>query len=348
MTRPLFRWRIVLAVAKTTFREFWRSPEAVFWTYGFPLLMAVVLGFAFQPKPPEPVAVAIVAGPGADALAAVIAGNPRFLVERLDAEAADRALARGRVALLLRGSLAEPILRADPTRPEAELARLLVERTLREARDGRGPPLASEVEDRPGSRYIDFLIPGLIGLNLLGAGMWGVGFNLVQLRIQNLLRRLFVTPMRPGEFLLGYMAGRFVLVLPESAAIVLFGAVLWGVPFRGSIAAFSLLVIVGGLVCSGLGCLLATRARTIEGIAGLMNAFQLPMWLLGGVFFSTDRMTGIVRWAADALPLTHLNRALRDVMLEAGGFYEVLWPLAGLTGFAVLCFVLALRLFRWT
>ena len=347
MTRPFCRWRIVLAVARTTFREFWRSPEAVFWTYGFPLLMAVVLGFAFQPKPPEPVVLAVVAGPGAEQLAAVLGGNPRFVVERLDAGQAHRALARGRIALLLRGSLAEPTLRADPTRPEAELARLLVERTLRDARDGASAPVASEVEDRPGSRYIDFLIPGLIGLNLLGAGMWGVGFNLVQLRIQNLLRRLFATPMRPREFLLGYMLGRFVLVLPEATAIALFGAVLWGVPFRGSIAAASLLVIVGGLAFSGLGCLLAVRARTIEGIAGLMNAFQLPMWLLGGVFFSTDRMTGVMRWAADCMPLTHLNRALRDVMLEPGGLADVLGPLAGLSAFALSCFVLALRWFRW-
>ena len=347
MTKSFCRWRIVLAVTKITFREFWRSPEAVFWTYGFPLLMAVVLGFAFQPKPPEPVVLAVVAGPGADELAGVLSRSERFVVERLPAAEADRALARGRITLLLRGSLTEPTLRADPTRPEAELARLLVERTLRDARDGPGAPVDTEVEDRPGSRYIDFLIPGLIGLNLLGAGMWGIGFNLVLLRIQNLLRRLFATPMRPREFLLGYMLGRFVLVIPEAAAIALFGAVLWGVPFRGSLLAACLLVIVGGLAFSGLGCLLATRARTIEGIAGLMNAFQLPMWLLGGVFFSTDHLTGIVRWAADCMPLTHLNRALRDVMLEPGGLYEVLWPLGGLSAFSLLCFVLALRWFRW-
>ncbi|HEX5052014.1 MAG TPA: ABC transporter permease [Planctomycetota bacterium] len=342
------RLRIVLAVAKTTFREFWRSPEAVFWTYGFPILMAVVLGFAFRPRELPPVPVAVVAGEQAESTAAMLRRHGRFDVEVLGASEADRALARGRVALLLKSRDGEPVLRADPTRPEAEVARLLVERALRDERDGPGVPIASEVEDRPGARYIDFLIPGLVGLNLLGAGMWGVGFNLVQMRTQNLLRRLFVTPMARSEFLLGYLLGRFVLVVPEAAAIVLFGVLVWGVPLRGSVPAMVLLVVVGGFAFSGLGCLLATRPRTIEGIAGLMNAVQLPMWLLGGTFFSNERLEGVVRWAAELMPLTHLNRGLRDVMLEPGGVVDVAWVLAALGAFAFVAFAVAMRLFRWT
>jgi ABC-2 type transport system permease protein len=342
------RPRVVMAMARTTFREFWRSPEAVFWTYGFPLLMAIVLGFAFRPGELPPVPVAVVAGEHAEGVAAMLARHPRLQVEVLAEAAADRALARGRIALLVRDAAGEPVLRADPTRPEAEIARLLVERALREARDGPGQAIASEREERPGSRYIDFLIPGLIGLNLLGAGMWGVGFNLVLMRTQHLLRRLFVTPMRRSEFLLGYLLGRFVLVVPEAASIILFGIVLWDVPLRGSIAAVALLVVTGGLAFSGLGCLLATRPRTIEGIAGLMNAVQLPMWLLGGAFFSNERLEGVVRWAAEAMPLTHLNRALRDVMLEPGSVGEVALPILLLAAFGLSCFALALRLFRWT
>lgn len=337
---------VVFAVARTTFREFWRSPEAVFWTYGFPILMAVVLGFAFQPGTLPPVPVAVVASGDPAAVVAALQRQPRLQVEVLAAADADRALARGRVALLVRVEAAGPVLRADPARPEAEVARLLVERGLRDP-GAVAPAYASEVEDRPGSRYIDFLIPGLIGLNLLGAGMWGVGFNLVQMRTQNLLRRLAVTPMRRREFLFGYLLGRFVLVVPEALAIVLFGVFVWGVPFRGSWLAASLLVVVAGFAFAGLGCLLASRARTIEGIAGLMNLFQLPMWLLGGTFFDNERMTGVVRWAAEAMPLTHANRALRDVMLEPGTLVDVAWPLLGLAAFAAVCFVLALRLFRW-
>ncbi len=340
------RARVVLAVARTTFREFWRSPEAVFWTYGFPILMAVVLGFAFQPGPLPPVPVAVVAGDDAQRLVTLLQADARLQAELLEPRAADDALARGRVAVLVRAEPGGPVLRADPTRSEAELGRLLVERALRGAPAG-GAPLAREDEDRPGARYIDFLIPGLIGLNLLGAGMWGVGFNLVQMRTQHLLRRLAVTPMRRPEFLLGYLLGRFVLVVPEATAIALFGVLVWGVPFRGSVLAAVLLVVVGGFAFAGLGCLLASRTRTIESIAGLMNLVQLPMWLLGGVFFSVERMAGIVRWAAEAMPLTHLNRALRDVMLEPGTIGDVAAPLAGLAVFAAVCFAVALRLFRW-
>ncbi|MBL8734393.1 MAG: ABC transporter permease [Planctomycetes bacterium] len=340
------RMRVVRAVARTTFREFWRSPEAVFWTYGFPILMAVVLGFSFRPGPLPKVPVAVVDGPQAAAMVAALGHDDRLQVERLDAAAADRALARGRVAVLVRAE--QPaVLRADPTRPDAELARLLVERTLRDAAQGPPPPLAVEAETRPGARYIDFLIPGLIGLNLLGAGMWGVGFQLVQMRTHHLLRRLAVTPMRRSEFVAGYLAGRLALVLPEALAITLFGTLLWDVPFRGGFLPWTCLVLVGSFAFAGLGCLLAARVRTIEAVAGLMNAAQLPMWVLGGTFFANERLEGVMHWAAEVMPLTHLNRALRDVMLEPGTLLDVAWPLAALAAFAAACFGLALRFFRW-
>lgn len=340
--------RIVRAVALVSLREFWRAPDAVFWTYGFPLLMAIVLGFAFQSQAPEPLPVAVIEGPHAEAVSERLRQSPRLAVEVLAADAADRALARGRLALLVRAEAGGPVLRNDPTRPDAELARLLAERTLRPPANDAAPPLAVEVEDRPGSRYIDWLIPGLIGLNLLGAGMWGIGFNLVHLRTQRLLRRLVVTPMRPGEFLLGFLIGRGILVVPEAAAISLFGVFVWGVPFRGSVLAFLLLVLAGGFAFMGLGCLLAARPRTIESIAGLTNLCQLPMWLLGGVFFSNERFGGVLQWAVEAMPLTHLNRALRDVMLEPTGVVGIVLPLLVLVGFGALCLTVALRCFRWT
>jgi ABC-2 type transport system permease protein len=341
------RWRVVKEVARTAFVEFWRSPAAVFWTYGFPLMMALVLGFAFQPSAPPPVPVAIVATPGAVMVAASLEPSKRLKVDMMSAEEADQALARGRVALLIRVDQDGPVLRSDPTRPESELAHLLVERALRDAREGATATLRSEVEDRPGSRYIDFLIPGLIGLNLLGAGMWGVGFNLVQMRIQKLLRRIFVTPMRRSEFLAGYLLGRSILVLPEALAILLFGVLLWGVPFRGSYLAAFLVIVIGGWTFTGIGVLCASRARTTETIGGLMNAVQLPMWILGGTFFANEALEGPVRWIAECMPLTHVNRTLRDVMLEPGTVADVWLPLVALAATGLLCFAVAMRLFRW-
>ncbi len=336
------RWHVVKAVARTAFFEFWRAPEAVFWTYGFPLLMTIVLGFAFQPRELEPVPVAVTEGAGAAILVERLQQNPRLRVTLLAAPDADAALARGRIAALLRPDEQTPSVRARPSDPEAELARLHIDRAL-----GRGDAMANasfEPEDRPGARYIDFLIPGLVGLNLLGAGMWGIGFNLVQYRTQSLLRRLFVTPMRRSEFLFGFLLSRLLLAI----LIAMFGIVLWDVPFRGSWLAAAVIIILGSLAFSGLGVLVASRARTIEGVAGLMNLFMMPMWLLGGSFFSNDRMEGWLGFCADALPLSWCNDAMRALMLEPGGFVEVAGPLALLAAFAAACFALALRLFRWS
>lgn len=342
------RLAVVMAVARTTFREFWRSPEAVFWTYGFPVVMAIVLGFAFQPRPPEPVPVAVV-GTGAEpSLASALRTNPRLEVAVLDAREADAALARGRITLMLQGSIEAPVLRSDPARPESELARLLVMATLRDQSEGATRVTASlESEDRPGSRYIDFLIPGLIGINLLGAGMWGVGFNLVQMRHQRLLRRLLVTPMRRSEFLGGFLLGRLVLVLPESFAILLFGVLVFGVPFRGDALAVLCIVLSGAMAFTALGMLIASRARTIEGAGGLMNLCMIPMWLLGGSFFGNERFSGFMGWAAQSLPLTWCNAGLRDCMLEPRGFDAALGPIGMLAAFTAACFTLALWLFRW-
>jgi ABC-type multidrug transport system permease subunit len=309
--------------------------------------MGIVLGYSFQPGPLPPVPVAVVDGQGAPSLVAQLQRAPRLDVRVLDRAAADRELARGRVALIVHGEAEAPHLRADPTRAEAELARLLVERALRGPRADEGEPIAIEAETRPGSRYIDFLIPGLIGLNLLGAGMWGVGFNLVQMRTGKLLRRLFATPMRHSEFVCGYLAGRMLLVVPEAIAILAFGWLAFDVPCRGSFVAWMALVLAGAVAFAGLGCLLASRARSIEAVAGLINAAQLPMWALGGTFFANENLEGVIHWAAEAMPLTHLNRALRDVMLEPSTLFDVAWPLAGLFGFGLACFGVALRVFRW-
>lgn len=335
----------LMAVARVSFREFWRSPEAVFWTYGFPLLMTVVLGFAFQPKEPDPIRVAVVAGQGAEELGPRLMANPRLLVLTLSEGSADEKLARGMVEAVVRGTAAAPILRADPARPDAELARIHCERAL--AQDA-GSAVVFEPEDRPGARYIDFLVPGLIGLNLLGSGLWGVGFQLVQFRSQRLLRRLFVTPLSRGEFLGGFLISRLLLAVPESIVIGLFGIVLFGVPLRGSLLAALCILGAGALAFTGLGVLLASRARTVEGIAGLMNLALLPMWLLGGAFFSNERMTGLLRVLADCMPLSWCNGALRDVMLGEAGLAQVAGPVGLLLLFAAACHAAALRLFRWT
>jgi ABC-type multidrug transport system permease subunit len=340
------RAAVIWAIARTTMRDFWRTPEAVLWSYAFPLGMALVLGFAFREQPRAPIAIAVVGAEGS--AQAALADDPRLEVSTMDSAAADRALALGRVTVVVHDSADGARLQLDPTRPEAELAELLVRRRLQESAGRRDPlPVAVDAVDRPGARYIDFLVPGLVGLNLLGMGMFGVGFSLVYMRVRKTLRRLAVTPMGRAEFFLGFMFTRLLLSLPASIVVVLFGQMVFGVPVHGSWLALVLLMIVGALAFSGIGLLLGCRAKTIEGASGIMNVVQLPMWLVGGVFFSNQRFPDGLQQLVDAVPMSLATDGLRRVMLEGKGCLDVLEPLIALLLIGVVCLWIAVRVFRW-
>ena len=341
----MMRLRVLNQIALTSFREFIRTPEAVFWTYGFPVIMAMVLGLAFSRdvKPPLPVVVV-----QAQALADALKKNERLSVTELPREQAQQGFKRGKFVVMLEGSVADPKMSYDSLRPDAELARLLVERTLLDrGRDGQEVIEVSTVKI-PGSRYIDFLIPGLIGLNLLGAGMWGVGFNVVRMRDRKMLRRLMVTPMRRVEFLFAFTLSRLVLVIPDAVLIILFGVLAFDVPVLGSLWIILLLTLLGGFCFMALGLLVAARTKTVEGVSGIMNLVMVPMWLLGGSFFSSERFPDAMQWLIQALPITHINDALRAVMLEGSGLTEVWGQLLFLLLFAVACLLSAVKLFRWS
>lgn len=342
------RWRVCKQVALTTFREHLRTPEALFWTYAFPLILMVVLGLAFGHKPPAPVRVVVPAGETAAALAEAVRG-PGIDVVVLDEAAARQRLARGEADLLLEGAPRQPVLEYDVNWPDTERAVRLVEDALQRHAGRKDPLEIRHVELRqPGKRYLDWLLPGLLGMQLLGAGMWGVGFNLVDMRIKNLLRRLVVTPMRRSEFLASFMLSRVGLMMLEAAITVGIGMAVFGVPFLGSVAQMVLIVLLGSLTFCGLGVLVASRVRTHEAVSGLMNLVLLPMWLLGGIFFSAGRFPDFVQPLVQALPITHLNEAMRMTMLEGRGLAEVAPHLGLLAAFTIVFFVSALKLFRWS
>ncbi len=336
------RLRVIKQIALTTFREFVRTPEALFWTYGFPLLMVVVLGLAFKNASPLPLPIAVVQGESA-ALVSVLQQNPRLQVDVLPLAQAEAGFVRGKYLCLVSGQVDQADIQLDESRPDTELARLLVQQSLTD----KAPVQINQIS-QPGSRYIDWLLPGLIALNLLGAGLWGIGFNLVQMRVRQTLRRLMVTPMRRSEFLLAFILSRLVLVIPESAAIMTFGVLTFGVPVQGSLVLIFLIILLSALSFSGLGLLVASRAQTTEGISGLMNLVMLPMWLLGGIFFSSERFPDYLQPLVRVLPISHANEALRQVMLSGEGLSAVAGNLWYLASFALVCFVLALRFFRWS
>jgi ABC-type multidrug transport system permease subunit len=207
-------------------------------------------------------------------------------------------------------------------------------------------PARVEVSE-PGSRYVDFLVPGLLGMNLMGTGMWGIGFSLVVARNGNLLKRLVAAPARKSHLLGAQLTSRLIFLVPEAGALLLFAVFVLGVPLRGSVMTLVGIAFLGALAFSGLGLLTAARPRTIEGVSGVMNLVMVPMWIFSGIFFSTERFPPAMQPFVQALPLTALNDALRGVMLEGSGFVALLPELALLTVWGTASFVLALKFFRW-
>jgi len=331
----------------TRIRAFLREPEALFWTFVFPILMAVGLGVAFREKPADRAAVGVQRGTAAERWLATLRASPDLKVTVLDDSAAERALRKGEVAVLLAGR-DRLVYRYDPARDESRVARLLADRAVQAGAGGTRPVATAEDRERqPGSRYIDWVIPGLIGLNLMSTGMWGIGFGLVQMRNKKQLKRLVSTPMRKRDYLLAMILARLVFIVLEVPPIVLFAWLAFGVVVRGSLLALAGVTLLVAMTFSGLGLLAASRARTIEGVSGILNVVMLPMFVLSGVFFSSSRYPAVMQPFIRALPLTAANDALRAVYNDALPV-TAFWPaLAIVAAWMVLSFVAALKLFRW-
>ena len=340
-TSPLWE----LTVCRT--KEFLREPEAVFWVFMFPLVLAVALGFAFREKPPDRTPVGVVAGPAAGAAIAALQRSP-LLQPRVLAEAAGReALRTGKISLLVVPG-PPAVFHFDATRPDSRTARLAAEDALQRAAGRRDPiPVREELVTEKGARYIDFLIPGLLGMNLMGTGVWSIAFSVTTARNKKLLKRLLATPMRKSDYLLAQMLSRLSFLVLEIVFLVGFGWIAFGVAVRGSFVLLLAICLLSALCFCGMGLLIASRVTTIEGASGLANLVMMPMWLLSGVFFSSERFPNAVQPFIRALPLTAVNEALRAVINEAKPLTVVAPQLAIVAAWGLLSFVVALKIFRW-
>jgi ABC-type multidrug transport system permease subunit len=327
------------------FREFWREPEAIFWVFVFPILLAAGLGLAFRNRPPEAIGIAAVT----PELARSLRQEKLLDVEQLSAPAAEEALRTGKVALFAAPSPGGAVVyRYDNANPEGRTARMLADRAIQRAAGRVDPvPSSDRLMREPGSRYIDFLIPGLLGMNLMGSAMWGLGFAIVDARRKKLMKRLISTPMPRHDYLLSFVLARLLLLVVEVGVLLAFGAWVFQVPVRGSMLELAALCVLGSLAFSALGLLVASRAQTIEAVSGLMNTVMMPMWIVSGVFFSAQRFPGALQPAIRALPLTALIDALRANMLQGAGLAQVAPQLGVLGVWLVVSFTLALKLFRW-
>ncbi|HTJ85626.1 MAG TPA: ABC transporter permease [Terriglobales bacterium] len=333
--------------------ELAREREVAFWIFVFPLLLALGLGFAFRNKPADKTTIAIVAGPEARNVLSLVQNSPEHA--SIHVEIVDEARAKDGLRLGKYDLLVEPLAPGqvqydfDPARPESVLSHAEVDQALQSAA-GRKDVVATRTftSSEPGSRYIDFLIPGLLGMNLMNSGMWGIGFALVDMRQRKLLKRFVATPLRRGDFLLALASSRLILMVIEVCLLLGFGVLMFHIRVMGALLSILLIGAVGAIAFGGLGLLTASRARKIESVSGLINLVMMPMWIFSGVFFSYERFPGAVQPFIKALPLTALNDALRATILEGSTLASQSGRLLVLGLWGGISFFLALRWFRWT
>jgi ABC-2 type transport system permease protein len=334
---PLFQLLLV------RLRIFRREPEALFWTFGFPLVITLVLGIAFRPVEAEPLPIAVVEADGSRALIARLTQDPELEVRAMSAEQARRAFIRG-TALAIVEPAATPRLRSDPTRPESRLARARIEHVLAHA--------APSIEDlpmrEPGTRYVDFVVPGLVGMNVMTVCLWGIGWNVVEARSKKLLRRLAVTPMKRWHYLAAFILAHLGLVLVTLLVVLGFAKLAFGVGIEGGLFDYTLAITLGVFAFSSMGILVASRTDNVEVLSGMVNAASLVQLVLSGVFFSTARFPEWLLVLVRALPLTALVDALRGIALEGRSVIELPVEMAVLVGWSVIAGLVGVRLFRWT
>jgi ABC-type multidrug transport system permease subunit len=340
------------------FKEFFRETGAIFWALLFPIIMSWVLGVAFMSKGNIERAVAVVESGSEESVAfrkslsektggklfftTEYAGTVRF--EFMKAADAVLALKRGKITLFIEHGSGGPVFRLDPQNPEALLLQKVTAGFLEgeDNSDGSISPLTAS-----GTRYIDFLLPGLIAMQIMSSCMWGIGWALIEWRIKKLMRRMYATPMNRPVFMASYFLTRLVLSTIESMSLFIFGYFVFGVRLQGSPAAFALLLLAGNIAFTGIALLISSRTSNSRTGNGLLNAVNLPMMILSGIFFSYHNFPEWSQGFISALPLTMLADSMRAVFIEGAGLAQVMTPAGIMILFGLICSTAALKIYRW-
>ena len=331
-------------LTSTRFRLFLREPEAIFWVFVFPILLAVGLGIAFRNRPPDVLPVATTTAQLTQALAA----DKGLTASVMEEAAGVHALATGAINLLAIQRPDGVVYEYDETNPDGRTARLLAERAIQTAAGRQDAvPSQNQLVHETGARYIDFVVPGLLGMNLMGSAIWGMGFSIVEARQKKLLKRLVASPMPRWQYMASFILSRLAMLVIEVVVFVGFARLAFGVPLRGSLLDLGLICLVTSLAFSALGLLIASRAKTMEAASGLMNLVMLPMWILSGVFFSATRFPAVIQPFVRALPLTAAIDALRSNMLQGIGISHLTMEIGILLAWLVVPFAVTMKIFRW-
>lgn len=333
-------YQLTMTRLKLTLRE----PEAIFWIFIFPILLAAGLGIAFRNRPADVLPV----GATTPQLTQALAADKGLKAAEMDEASGLHAIATGEIVLLAEQGPDGVLYRYDDTNPDARTARMIADRAIQVAA-GRHDAVTAQNEliHEVGSRYIDFVVPGLLGMNLMGSAMWGLGFSIVDGRQKKLLKRMVASPMPRWQFLTGYLLSRLGMLVIEVVLFLAFARVAFGVPFRGPLWELAMVCLLTSLTFSALGLLVASRAKTMEAVSGLMNLVMFPMWILSGVFFSASRFPAVIQPLVKALPLTAAIDAMRGNMLQGTQLAAMWAPVAILLAWLVVPFAVSLKIFRW-
>ncbi|MBF0441062.1 MAG: ABC transporter permease [Oligoflexales bacterium] len=339
-------------LVKMRILDFVRDPAAIFWTFGFPIVLAIGLGTAFHQQEPLSGKIAVV-GPAASRVIPALGTGKGIVLAKMDEAGAMMELNKGDLDLVLlaRENLERKIeldYHFDMMQPGALGIRCHINDSVQKYFGSLDSIPSKDIIGRErGGRYIDFLLPGLIGMNIMGSCMWGMGYNIVDSRRRKLLKRFAVTPMRRSHFLLSFFLSRLIFLFFEVVIITLFGYLAFDVRISGSLPALCFAALCSTMAFSGVSLLVASRTASTEVAAGWMNFVQLPMWLLSGSFFSYKRFPEIFLPFIKALPLTATNDAFRIIFNQSGSIESVAVECLILIAWALVGFVVSLKVFRW-
>jgi len=367
-------WNLTLAL----FREITREPGVLFWGILFPILMSLGLGLAFTRKADVTRKVAVIRSSEDTVrenseisqfleLNCILQepddidsyrwkyvlkddklGNTIFLFYELEWDEAMVMLKRGTVNLILRNNNGKAEYHFDPVNADAELTYLKLRGLM-----GNGEAVHSEsnTEIKPltiiGTRYIDFLVPGLVTLGVMMSSMWGISYGIIEKRSKKLLRRLVATPMKKSHFLLALITVRVTMNFIEALALIFFALLVFNLTIQGSISALILLFIAGNIAFAGIAVFVSSHTSNTEVGNGLINAVVMPMMVLSGIFFSyqnfPDWSINVIR----VLPLTMLTDGIRSIFNEGAGYNEIAVPFLVLSTTGILFFGAGLKIFKW-
>ena len=363
----------IIQLVLIQFREFYREPGILFWAIVFPIAMAWGLGVAFSHKADQKRDVALIenasqpdtllrsfllkyskeeaSSDGKSKLFCVRSGNDKmgYTTYRFKPTTWDDAnllIKQGDVVLILEETNGILSYHFDPMNADAQLVYMqlagFIKAQTNTAKVAEIKPLTQK-----GSRYIDFLIPGLIAMNLMMSTMWGVSYSLIEKRSKKLLRRMVATPMRKTSFLFSQLIARFFLNIIEASIVLTFAYFYFGLTVEGNAVALFVLYLSGMLCFTGIAILVSSRTSNTYVGNGLINAIVMPMMLISGIFFSYHNFPDIVIPYIQAMPLTMLADGIRSVFIEGAGFTQVVMPMSILSVIGIVTFSVGLKVYKW-